>query len=207
MELIENLKTTKDVKGHYISWGMFLCPFCLKVVRRRLSDGKKHISCGCVREELISKAKKSKKRKPFSEKHKQNMSEAHLGMSYSDETNRKKGRKGKNHPFYDVHRFGELAPNWQNGISNNPYPIEFDKPLKQFIFERDNYTCQSSNCEHKTNLLDAHHIDYNKQNNNLDNFITLCHSCHAKTNGKKKRQYYTEFYQNIMINRIMECLL
>jgi len=87
------------------------------------------------------------------------------------------------------------------------YPPEFNKGFKQQILERDNYTCQDPNCEHKSNTLDAHHIDYDKKNNIPENVITLCRSCHMKTNGKNKRQYFTEFYQNIMMGKLMECLL
>jgi len=104
-------------------------------------------------------------------------------------------------------KFGELAPNWQNGKSFEEYPQEFNKQLKQSILERDDCICQCPDCEHKTNLLDTHHIDYDKKNNSLDNLITLCRKCHAKTFGKNKRLYWIEFYQNILINRIVECLL
>lgn len=100
--------------------------------------------------------------------------------------------------MYGVHKFGEESPVWNNGSSFLPYPPEFNKELKQFIFERDNYACQCPNCIGKSIELHIHHIDYDKKNNNPNNLVTLCNSCHSKTNGKKKRPYYTEFYQNIM---------
>lgn len=31
----------------------------------------------------------------------------------------------------------------------------------------------------------GHNIDYNKNNNDLNNLVTLCHSCHSKTNGNR----------------------
>lgn len=34
--------------------------------------------------------------------------------------------------------------------------------------------------------IDVHHIDYNKNNNNKDNLISLCISCHVKSNWKRK---------------------
>lgn len=98
-------------------------------------------------------------------------------------------------------KMGILAPNWNNGSSFEPYGIEFNKEFKQFIYERDNYTCQCPDCEHKTNILDAHHVDYDKKNNIPKNIITLCRSCHTKTNGKNNRQYWTEYYKNIMENK------
>ena len=114
-------------------------------------------------------------------------------------------RTGENNPMFG--KSGIYSPVWNNGSSFEPYSPEFNKPLKQSILERDNYTCQCPDCEHKTDLLDVHHIDYNKKNNNSENLITLCKSCHGKTTYKNNKNYFTEFYQNIMINRIMECLL
>jgi len=43
----------------------------------------------------------------------------------------------------------------------------------------------------------VHHIDYNKKNCNLDNLITLCINCHAKTNYN--REYWKE-YLSILLN-------
>ena len=40
--------------------------------------------------------------------------------------------------------------------------------------------------------LDVHHIDYDKKNSNHDNLVSLCHSCHMKTNVEKKRNYWTQ---------------
>ena len=102
-------------------------------------------------------------------------------------------------------KYGELAPNWNNGSSFEPYSPDFNKPLKQSVLECDNYTCQNPNCEHLSEGLDVHHINYDKKNSNPENLISLCKSCHIKTNFN--RQYYTEFYQNIMMNKLMECLL
>ena len=141
------------------------------------------------------------------EKSKQKIREANIGKKHLKEQNQQhsKRMKGINNPMFGVHRFGELNPNWQNGISFEEYGVEFNKELKQLIKDRDFNTCQTPECMN-TDYLDVHHIDYNKQNNKPENFITLCKSCHMKTNGKN-RQYWVEFYQNIMINRIMECLL
>ena len=100
-------------------------------------------------------------------------------------------KKGIKHPFFG--KRGELSANWQNGKSFELYPPEFNKELKQLILERDIYTCQDPNCEHKTVLLVIHHIDYVKKNNFEYNLITLCNSCHVKTNGN--REYWKKFYQ------------
>ena len=93
------------------------------------------------------------------------------GKSRSEETKSKlrEANKGSNHP------------QWQNGISFEPYGIEFNKELKQFIKNRDFNICQNPNCMNTKGLC-IHHIDYDKKNNNLSNLTTLCNSCHSKTN-------------------------
>ena len=57
---------------------------------------------------------------------------------------------------------------------------------RQTCFERDKYTCQTCGKTHHETMLDVHHKDKmgrNKpvQNNDIDNLITLCHSCHTKS--------------------------
>ncbi len=48
MVLIEIVSTIKNKKGIKISFGLFLCPYCLQEVVRHLSSGKRNKSCGCV---------------------------------------------------------------------------------------------------------------------------------------------------------------
>src|SRR3990167_173329 len=74
--------------------------------------------------------------------------------------------KGKNHPMYGIHRFGENAPAWQGGKSFEPYSHLFNQQLKDRIRVRDNFICQLCNipeleCSH---CLAIHHIDYDKNN-------------------------------------------
>jgi len=80
----------------------------------------------------------------------------------------------------------ENHPLWNNGKSYEPYPINFDKKLKNKIRERDNHTCQECNIKEKNKSHDIHHIDYNKNNSKETNLILLCASCHTKTNFKRK---------------------
>lgn len=103
-------------------------------------------------------------------------------------------------------RSGTNNSQWQDGKSFEIYPQEF-KQIRKFILERDGYKCQYPGCMELHNRLHVHHIDYDKKNNNPENLITLGTSCHTKTNPKKKREYFTEFYQNIMMGKLLECLL
>ena len=46
----------------------------------------------------------------------------------------------------------------------------------------------------------VHHIDYDKENNNPNNLISLCRNCHAQTNFK--REYWTNYFKNENNNSI-----
>jgi hypothetical protein len=108
---------------------------------------------------------------------------------------------GTNNPMFGIHRFGKKAPNWQEGISFEPYSSEFNNSLKKYIRERDNHTCQLCN-KKQINLkgyhkkLSIHHIDYDKQNCSENNLIVLCHRCHLKTNFN--RDYWYAYFKYIM---------
>ena len=58
----------------------------------------------------------------------------------------------------------------------------FRRRLNKLIKERDGYMCK--NCG-SNKLLIVHHKDMNYRNDNLNNLITLCRSCHVRLhNGK-----------------------
>lgn len=73
---------------------------------------------------------------------------------------------------------GENNPAWQGGISFEEYGLEFNHELKTKIRLRDKFVCFVC----KSNGHIVHHIDYEKKNNDETNLITLCSSCHGKTN-------------------------
>lgn len=149
------------------------------------------------------------------------------GKKRTDEQrkNISKSKKGENHPNYGKHlsevtrkkqsetrkkllKYGvikdtklENNSNWQGGKSFEIYPKEF-KQIKQQILKRDNYTCQNPDCDFENKKLMVHHIDYDKNNNNPENLTTLCNSCHSKTIGKNKREFFIKFYQNIMWGKL-----
>lgn len=95
---------------------------------------------------------------------------------------------------------GEKNPNWTNGKYASIYNSEWKETLKRSIRERDGYLCQfcgKSQIEEVENLsrkLSVHHIDYNKYNCSPDNLITLCNSCHVKTNTDRDNwiKYFNE---------------
>lgn len=87
---------------------------------------------------------------------------------------------------------GEKNGAWCGGKRLEKYGIGFNRYLKQKIRKRDNYRCQE--CNKSDYNLDIHHIDYNKKNNNLNNLISLCKSCHSKTNFN--RINWTNYLKN-----------
>ncbi len=94
----------------------------------------------------------------------------------------------------------ENHPRWLGGKSFEPYSIDWDKKLKDSIRKRDGYKCKicgigQKNLTGKTKKLSVHHIDYNKKNCSPDNLITLCNSCHVRTNTNRK--YWSQFFQKI----------
>lgn len=50
--------------------------------------------------------------------------------------------------------------------------------------------------------LNIHHIDYNKNNSNPNNLISLCVNCHMITNGNRK--YWTKVFQEIIRKNYLE---
>lgn len=93
-------------------------------------------------------------------------------------------------------RCGPENPNWSGG--GYTYNPDFVR-LRELIRTRDNYTCQL--CGH-TPSKTVHHIDYNRKNNTVLNLITVCRSCHGKTNGKEKnRSQWTKRFLKIQSKR------
>lgn len=61
------------------------------------------------------------------------------------------------------------------------YDLEWAN-LREFVLERDNYTCQDCHRFLMSIGLDVHHVIplYSKGTNKESNLITLCHKCHKK---------------------------
>jgi len=83
---------------------------------------------------------------------------------------------------------GETHGNWQGGKSFEPYPLGWTNTFKEQIRYRDGYKCQICGVSEVENCkkLSVHHIDYNKNNIIPDNLISLCVSCHMRTNGNRE---------------------
>jgi len=181
LKLIKNLGSKINSTGRKQSCGLFYCTFCNKEVEKQLGNGVRDKSCGCNQysEEWLQSIKDRRKKQVSPMK----------GRKHSEITKFKQSevKKGK--------FVGKNNPSWQGGKSFESYSSEFNESLKQAILIRDNYKCKNIDCGVKPNLLHIHHIDYVKRNNLDFNLITLCASCHAKTNFN--RFYWKNFYQKI----------
>ena len=127
--------------------------------------------------------------KHHSEETKKKISEGHKGVKFSDEHRRNISISRKGVRFSDEHlrnmskcRQGSKHWNWKGGISCESYSVDWTETLRRSIRERDHYVCQW--CSNEGN--EVHHIDYNKENCDPRNLITLCFSCHRKTNYNRK---------------------
>ena len=95
---------------------------------------------------------------------------------------------------------GDKNPNWRGGISYNDYcPIFSDNEFKQMIKDRDGNKCLNPYCNHKSTLLHVHHINYDKQECNSLNLITLCVRCNCFANYD--RDWHQLWYSTIIKHR------
>lgn len=91
---------------------------------------------------------------------------------------------------------GEKHWNWKGG--RKKYTVDWTETLRRGIRERDFYTCQICGELQGDKSHDVHHIDYDKNNCNPNNLITLCHSCHTKTNQKR------EYWKNYLVALVLK---
>ncbi len=161
--------------------------------KRKISNsllGKKGNQCSSKTKDKISKANK----KVYSDNIKRKeISDRNKGKKVQQKTKDKISRtlKGK----YS----GKKSWLWRGGKSCEIYPIDWTETLKESIRQRDDYVCQECGIHideliGKIKKLDIHHIDYDKKNCNPINLITLCRSCHVKTNGN--REHWIEYFNN-----------
>ena len=127
-------------------------------------------------------------------KHREKLSKLHKG--WQPENIFKKGNtpwnKGKRCPQFA----GENNPAFNNWSSREPYGKEFNPDLKEEIRKLYHYRCQEC-FRHQEELeykLHIHHIDFNKQNNNILNLIPLCRNCHQQT--QFNREEWTKYFQD-----------
>lgn len=85
------------------------------------------------------------------------------------------------------YRTGKIKPNsYIDGRSSilKHGGKDFTLALKLEIKNRDRFMCAV--CNKNKQSMHVHHINYNANDNHKSNLITLCNSCHAKTNHNRE---------------------
>ena len=113
-----------------------------------------------------------------------------LGKSYEELYGYEKAKEMKEK------RSGKNSKWYINGNGKGKYPLEFNESLKNKVKIRDNFQCMD--CGIFDSKLHAHHIDFNKQNNTLINLISLCRTCHLKTQFYKPRLDCIDYFKQKM---------
>ena len=107
--------------------------------------------------------------------------------------------KRKNGNWTSLERNGR----WLGGKSFEPYNENFNINFKNMIKERDGMCmiCNIPISELKllNRQVDVHHINYDKMLSINENCITLCVSCHAKTN--QNREHWKSFFQSLLFEK------
>jgi hypothetical protein len=154
--------------------------------------------------------------KKHTEKAKKKMSLWHKGKKFTKETKEKLSQKHKGlniwlkgKPWSEVRRKAQekFIPKPKIKpikINNKEYDPNWHE-IRKIIYARDKWICQECNCKCfdkkrkiKGKRIQCHHIDFNDKNNEQDNLITLCASCHGKTNFNKEK--WIIYYRNKMGN-------
>ena len=120
---------------------------------------------------------------PFFNKH--HTKETKIKISENEERKKKISKKLKGRKNY--WQEGEKHHNFNNWSSLKEYDFKFNDNFKKMIRKRDNFKCVCCDRTEKNNRrkLSIHHIDYNKQNSNPNNCVSLCVQCHTETNYNK----------------------
>jgi hypothetical protein len=96
---------------------------------------------------------------------------------------------------------GENHPNYRDGSSSGGYPPEWTEHLRESIRDRDGRVCQMSDCNKTEEVngqkLDVHHIDYDKENCDSDNLISLCRSCHRTADHNL--EYHQQLFEGMIL--------
>ena len=89
-----------------------------------------------------------------------------------------KNQRGKNNPSYIDGNSGKSS-----------YSYTFLRQIRDRIRVRDNFQCQLCGVPELELIrrLSVHHIDYDKTNNEFYNLVSLCITCHNKTNGNREK--------------------
>jgi len=164
--------------------GKFCSKKCLALSRPK---GRQNPLFGIKRKENIIKIIRQKR----------NGKKPTLGKHWKISENKRINMARKNHWIKNNN------PSWIDGRSRERgYNVDWKRGLRRSIRERDNYICQICKNPQGDEALSIHHIDYNKENCDPKNLITLCRGCHSKTNFNKEK-WIEFFYKNALLKNML----
>jgi len=108
--------------------------------------------------------------------------------------------------YFSENYSGKNHSCWKGGRKGDRYPVEFNEKLKEKIRNRDKNICQRCGRTKKAEYVEfkrklhVHHIDYNTNNCDPMNLITLCIRCNSEVNADRIK--WIEYFKNILDNRI-----
>lgn len=137
--------------------------------------------------EQIEKVRQSRIGRTCSLATRQKIARAHLGMKITEKTREKL-------------RISHLKTEGKSPLNQRFYWSAGWKRIRNMVYKRDKYICQECrklcSIEYNADRICCHHIDYNIGNNGSSNLITLCASCHTRTNYK--REDWIEHFHGIV---------
>lgn len=137
---------------------------------------------------------------PFTEERKNNISKSligrtawNVGIPRTEEEKKKMSLnhadvRGSKNPNWGKGLKGETNPAWCGGISKERH--KNSEKYRRWLGEirkRDGDMCIICGATKNGKELATHHINYIKKDNRLENIVTLCQSCHSKTNYNREK--------------------
>ena len=152
--------------------------------RRKMSESRKGKR---LSPEIIAKVAASNTGKKRSIETRTRMSIARKGKTHKGTSPSKEVRAKLSEAFS-----GSRSPNWQGGISFEPYCPKFNQDLRRRVraFFEHRCVCCGKHATECFKNLSVHHVAYDKQiccNGKPVCFAALCHRCHSRTNHDRER--------------------
>lgn len=193
--------------------------------RKRKPKGRKNLICEWCGKFLTNKQKQfccnSHARSGIKDSTRKKLSDASKVENLSEETRAKRSEAASNRKWTDEQRIarseaytGEGNPfynkshteNSRNQMKFTRQNYEYDSSAPQPEYRRnaiEAYGYKCSGCGCTEGLLHVHHVDGNHDNNNIDNLVVLCISCHGKIHDRLRNhgELNQEFTQVVLENR------
>lgn len=194
--------------------------------KQKISESMKGREFSEEHKENLSKAASER---VYTEEDRKRNSESHKGLKHSEETKKKMSetrkkigispktreanrvaRLGK-HLSFEVRCkirdsiSGENNPNWNGGVSKEPYCKKWNPYLRLRIRTFFGFRCVLCGREEifEKRKLHCHHVFYNKNaccDDSERMFAPLCQRCHGKTNRTKNKEEWMKKISEIIIN-------